>query len=172
MTTTIILIAFILFFFSAFIISYIKFQDERNKNLRIQGEFQPYTKKATFLSNSEKKLFSLLNSSSVTKNYHIFPQLHLSTMLQVKDDARDMQGKFEWLNKLYVDFVLFEKEGFTPSLVIELNDQSHKWGPRKARDQFVQKALDENGIALLVVETKDLANFSQIEEKIRSRLIQ
>lgn len=166
MTATIILIGFLLFFFTAFIVTSIRFQDERNKNFRIQGEFHPYTKRASFLTGGEKKLFSLLQSSALLSNYYIFPQLHLSTLLEVKDDAKDMQGKFEWLNKLYVDFIIFDKEKIEPVLVIGLNDQTHQWGSRKARDEFVRKALDENGIPLITIKTNDIADFAKIEDKI------
>lgn len=170
MSAVIVLVSFIIFLSIVLIGALVKFQDERNKNLRLQGEFQPYTKKSSFLTGSEKKLFLLLQNSDLLKNYYIFPQLHLSTLLRVKDDARDIQGKFEWLNKLYVDFVIFDREKIEPAIVIELNDQTHQWNSRKARDEFVKKALDENGIPLIVIQTNDLADFDQIESRIEKIL--
>ena len=149
-----------------FIVMSVKFQDERNRNLRIQGEFNPYQRKPSFMSGNEKKLYSILSSIQGLQNYYIYPQLHLSTILEVKEDARDMQGKFEWLNKLFVDFVICDRENIEPVLVIELNDSTHKWGSRKARDQFIKNALSENGIQLLTFSTNDLAQSTIVESKI------
>ncbi len=151
MPITLILLSLLVFASLLAILFYIKFIDERNKNLNLQGKLNPYQKKTHFLTNPELELFKLLTTSINERKFHICPQLHLSTLLKVKDDANDIKGKFEWLNSLYVDFVIFEKENMNPILVIELNDSTHKWGSRHARDQFVAKALMENDIKLVTI---------------------
>lgn len=166
------IIFLILFFFLSFvsIILYIKLQDERNKNLYLHGSLNPYKKKRHFLTLDEKELFLILQDLTAG-NYLVFPQLHLSTLLQVKEESKDLSGKFEWLNKLFVDFVIFDKQTIQPRLVIELNDKTHLWGNRKARDQFVKKSLEDNNIPFLAIETEFLINGQAkdiIEEKIRN----
>ena len=149
---------------------YVRFVDERNFNLYLQGKLNPYKRKVSFLTSPEKDLFVILQQANIKGNFLIFPQLHLSTLLVVKDETNDLQGKFDWLNKLYVDFVLFDKETLDPLLVIELNDSTHFWGSRKARDQFVKKALEENRIPLLTIEKNLLEDRQKIIELVLSRL--
>lgn len=132
--------------------------DYRNYNLYLEGKFSPFKRKAYILTRSEQELFSLIRSAIADLDCLVFPQQHLSTFLQVKDDADDLTGKFGWLNTLFVDFVIFDKEAVQPILVIELNDKTHFWNSRKGRDQFVAKALKENNIPLLIISTDDLYN--------------
>lgn len=147
-----------------------KFIDERNKNLYLNGQFNPYQAKKYFLTGAERKLFQILQDSELSNSYYIFPQLHLSTLLEVKPEAKDLQGKFDWLNRLFVDFVIMDKETIKPVLVIELNDSTHRWNNRKARDQFVAKALNENKIPLLIVGVSDLKKSVSVIEKIKKSL--
>lgn len=168
--TVIFLFLFLILSFTS-IFLYLKLQDERNKNLYADGRVNPYKKKKYFLTLDEKELFLILQNLTVNSNYLVFPQLHLSTLLQVKDESNDLTGKFEWLNKLFVDFVIFDKQDLQPKLVIELNDKTHLWDNRKARDQFVKKTLEENHIPFLAIETESLINGQArqiVEEKIKS----
>lgn len=152
------------------IIYYTGYTSERNHNLYLQGKLNPYKRRRSFLTSPEQELFLILQTANVNGNFLIFPQLHLSTLLEVKEDADDLRGKFDWLNKLYVDFVLFDEETLQPLLAIELNDSTHFWGSRKARDQFVKKALEENGIPLFTIEKTELPNREKITELVRSKL--
>jgi len=170
MDITFILIGLLLFFILTSIILFVKFKDERNNNLYLQSKFNPFTKKRSLLTGNEKKLLKLLEGFSSLDTYYIYPQLHLSTFLKVKDGANDLKGKFDWLNKLYVDFVIFDKETLSPLLVIELNDSTHKWDSRKARDEFVAKALEENGIPLLTFTTNQLASRDVIDNILQEEL--
>ena len=172
MSVTIILLVLFAFLSFTSILFYVKFQDERNKNLYLHGELNPYKKKKYFLTLNEKELFLILQDLTANSNYLVFPQLHLSTLLQVKEESNDLTGKFEWLNKLFVDFVIFDKQNLQPLLVIELNDSTHLWNNRKARDQFVKKSLKDNNIPFLAIETQSLINgqAKQIVEEILKKL--
>lgn len=122
------------------------------------------------MTGNELKLFSILNQPQSLSDYYIFPQLHLSTLLQVKDGVADMQGKFAWINKLYVDFAIFNKDPLEPKLIIELNDQTHEWNSRKARDEFVRQALAETNIQFLEIKTVELTKPVELLSKIKSLL--
>ena len=61
-----------------------------------------------------------------------------------------------------VDFVLFNKEYFTPYMVIELDDSSHMLPTRETRDDLVGSILDRVGIKLVhvpVAKSYDLHEF-------------
>lgn len=163
------LLALLLIFFFIATVFFILWQDARNKNLRLHGQFKPYQRKKHFLTPSEQQLFQLLQQLEVLQRYYVFPQLHLSTLLRVKADAKDLMGKFEYINKLYVDFVIFDQH-FQPVLAIELNDPSHFWGARKSRDEFVEQALRDVGVPLLTLTTQDLRSPVEVGEKVERGL--
>ena len=152
------------------ILFYIRFMDERNKNLVIQGKLEPFKRKGYFLTPHEMELFWILQKSIIGSDYFIFPQLHLSTLLLVKDEMNDLQGKFDWINKLFVDFVIFDRNQIQPIMVIELNDSTHTWTNRKARDQFIKDALEKNDIQLLTVNTESWANEKNFIDSIALKL--
>jgi very-short-patch-repair endonuclease len=65
-----------------------------------------------------------------------------------------------------VDFVLFNKEYFTPHLVIELDDSSHQRGYRRARDNFVDEVLNKVGIKIVHIKTAYQYNLDEISKLI------
>lgn len=65
--------------------------------------------------------------------------------------------------------MIFDKE-MNPKLIIELNDSTHSWKSRKARDEFVRKALTENNFNFIELRTTDLANREKIDELINNNL--
>lgn len=160
-----VLIVILLVLFAITVTTVILWQDAKNKLFYLHGKFNPFKQKQYFLTKNEKDLFLLLHSLEELQNFYIFPQLHLSTLLQVKDEARDMMGKFEYINKLFVDFVIFDKN-LNPVVVIELNDQSHLWNSRKSRDQFVVKALEDSNIPLLTINTIDSYQKNTVQLKL------
>lgn len=164
----IITVLLILSLFAIFLL-WMKFQDERHYHLYSQGKNNPFKKKK-FLNGGEIKLFNILQSLPELDNYYIFPQVHLSTVLKVKNDFNDLRGKFDWLNDLYPDFMIFSKEDFEPKLAIELNGPYHKLDAKIARDQFVRKSLEENNIPLLEIDILLLTNEEEIKKRISSEL--
>ncbi len=151
-------------------IFYFKFLDERNKKLYLLGELKPYKKTKRVISSNEAKLFESLKSCASLENYYIFPQIPYSAILSVDQNYRDLKGSFEEINKLRADFVVTEKVSFVPVLAIELNDSTHFLDNRKARDKFVQSALDSSGLQYLVLETKDISQKEKMNALISSKL--
>lgn len=160
-----VLLIILLILFTIAVFAIILWQGARNKLLYLHGKFNPYKKKSRFLTQVEQELFNSLNSLQILQSYHIFPQLHLSTLLQVKPDAKDLMGKFEYINKLFVDFVIFDKN-LNPVVVIELNDRTHLWNSRKSRDEFVAQTLQSSGIPLLTLVPRDAYFKDDLEQKI------
>ncbi|NMB57521.1 DUF2726 domain-containing protein [Candidatus Beckwithbacteria bacterium] len=165
-----VLILFLLFVFVGFVIMTWKFYDERNKNLYLQNKFNPFKNKERFLTPNEKHVFEKLQELECLKNLYIFSQLHLSTFLGVKEEANDLRGKFDWINKLFVDFVIFDNSFTKPLLVIELNDSTHKWSNRKARDEFIRSALDNNNIKMLTITLNDANTRGILEDLVGKKL--
>ena len=122
--------------------------------------YLPYEKKPSLMTNAEKTFFKVLEST-VQGRYYIIPQVQLSNLVQPeKGKERDYAVRNK-IDRKSVDFVLFNKDFFTPYLVIELDDSTHKLSSREIRDDFVNSILNKVGIKLIripVAKTYDLSN--------------
>lgn len=140
--------------------------DSRKENLLLLNKYKPYKKKERLMSPNEKKLFTTLTSLPSLNDFQIFPQVPYSAIINVDPELFDLEGHFYVINNYRSDFVICDKENTTPLLVIELNDSSHLYSRRKARDRFVQAALKAAEVPFVIFKTKDLMNKEYIENCI------
>jgi hypothetical protein len=164
------LILLILVLFSTTVMFGLRFQDERHKRLFEIKKFNPYKNKGYFMSNAEKKLFSILNNLECLQKYYVFPQVSATAVIDTKDEAYDLLGKFDWVNKYRLDFVICDKETISPHLVIELNDSSHFFPNRSARDEFLDIALKGASVKYTFFAIRDLTNIAVVEERVNKLL--
>lgn len=125
----------------------------------------PYVKKPYLMTNAEREFFFVLERA-VQGRYYIVPQVQLSRLVQVEKGEWHYQYKNR-INLKSVDFVLFDKEYFTPQIVIELDDSSHQLLTRKTRDSFVASLFYKLGIKFVRFPIKS----EYIEEEIKIRLV-
>jgi len=140
--------------------------DSRKENLLLLNKYKPYKKKERLMSPNENKLFTVLTSLPSLNNFQIFPQVPYSAIINVDPELYDLEGHFYIINSYRSDFVICDKENSTPLVVIELNDASHFYSHRKARDRFVQSALRTAKIPFVILKTKDLMDKDYIENCI------
>lgn len=69
-----------------------------------------------------------------------------------------------------VDFVLCERDTFTPLLVIELDDSSHNRADRQARDDFKNNVLSAAGLPLLRIPVRRHYDLVELTTSIHSKL--
>ena len=99
------------------------------------------------MTNAERYFFMALQEA-VHDRYYVVPQVALKNIVQV-----NKYEKLSWkyqnkIDKKCVDFVLFDKEYFTPQVVIELDDTSHELPLREKRDQFVKAVIKKVGLRI------------------------
>lgn len=164
------LIGLIIAFVIVIFILYMRYIDERQANQALNGDFNAYEVKQYFQSWSERHLFENLLSLPVFNNLYLFPQVPLSSFMKTKDETTDLKGKFEWLNSLRADYVVFDKKFSKPLLMIELNDESHNRDNRKARDQFLESAMNRNGIPFLIIPIDRVDDRKWIESELQGKL--
>lgn len=165
------LLTSLLIAFPITLLSFVLFLDQRQKNLILQGKSKAFELKKYYQTPTEKHFLENLKKLSALRNLEIFPQVHLSTFMQVKDDVYDIGGKFDIVNKLFVDFAVFDHSYTNPLLVIELNDRSHTFTSRIRRDEFVNRALESVNIPILSVPIRDMNNLDLLEEQISKLLV-
>jgi very-short-patch-repair endonuclease len=91
------------------------------------------------------------------KDYHIATQVALSAI--VKTDNYKERSQF---NTYYVDFVICDKKGEKPLLIIELDDYSHESEKRKNQDKRKNGVIQSAGIPFIRYNSKPSYNISDI----------
>lgn len=110
-------------------------------------EIFPYQKKSYLMTNAERNFFKVLHEA-VGEKYYIVPQVPLSNIVEVQYPHKREYKYRNKINRRYLDFVLFDREYFTPQIVIELDDKTHELPDRIIRDSFVDKVLKTAGIRI------------------------
>lgn len=122
---------------------------ERDKWSKKQPQLAKYTyrRKQFFMSKPEHEFFDVL-VEVIGSDYNIFPQVHLSTILDHKVKGQN-RGAFNHINSWSVDFVICDKAYINPLLAIELDDSSHGRQDRQTRDEEVERIFRDAGMPLL-----------------------
>lgn len=119
-------------------------------------DYKHFVKRNYLMTVPERKFYDIL-VSVVDAKYHIAPQTVLSNVVSVN---RYEKNKFKYRNKInryILDFVLYDKENFSPYLAIELDDTSHLLPKRESRDGKVDAIL--NGVGVRVVHVKTAGDY-------------
>ncbi|MEI8174408.1 MAG: DUF2726 domain-containing protein [bacterium] len=113
-------------------------------------DYKHYVKRNYLMSKAEHEFFKALQET-VKDKYYIVPQVQLSKIVEVNHYEHFKRKYFNKIDRKSVDFVLFNKEYFTPYMAIELDDSSHMLPPREVRDDFVGSILERVSIKLVRV---------------------
>lgn len=128
-----------------------------------------YKRKEFFMTRAEHELYDTL-IQIVGNEYYIFPQVHLSTIVDNKVVGQNWRSAFRHINQKSVDFVLCDKAYISPKLVIELDDRTHQHEDRITRDKEVERILSEAKLPLLRLENSGQFNSQDIIQKINHSL--
>ncbi len=138
---------------------------------KVDGESKyQYKQKNFFMSRAEHECYDAL-VIAVGEKYHIFPQVHLPSIVDSKVIGQNWKGAFGHINQKSVDFVLCDKAYISPKLVIELDDKTHERQDRIDRDIEVERILKDAGIPLLRLENNGKFNSSELIQKINETLL-
>lgn len=129
-----------------------------------------YQKKNSLMTDAEKNFYRALQSI-VGGKYEIFPQVHLSALLDHKVNGQNWRGALSHIHQKSVDFVLCEKESILPVLAIELNDKSHERPLRAERDRVVSDIFATAGIPLLFIKNQVTYNSEELDQQIAIALL-
>ncbi len=120
----------------------------------------PYVKKPYLMTNAEREFFFVLERA-VQGRYYVVPQVELSKIIKPEKGTWEYQYKNK-INLKSVDYVLFDKEYFTPQIVIELDDSSHQLPARITRDSFVDAVMTKVGIKIVHIKTSAIYNLEGV----------
>jgi hypothetical protein len=129
-------------------------------------DYKHYVKKNYLMSKAEHEFFKVLQEA-VKDRYYIVPQVQLSKIIEVNKYEKNKRVYRNKIDRKSVDFVLFNKEYFTPYVVIELDDSSHMLPEREERDGFVDSILNRVGIKIVHIKVSKNYNIEEISNKIK-----
>lgn len=125
-----------------------------------------YTPKDYINTRSEADLFRKLEKSFGNK-YYIFPQVHLSSLLNEKIKGQNWARAFRHINGKSVDFVLVDKKTLKTICAIECDDYTHDREDRIKRDKEVNKIFKSAGIPLVRLRASLKKTSSDIEKTVK-----
>jgi very-short-patch-repair endonuclease len=129
-----------------------------------------YKQKNFFMSRAEHECYDAL-VIAVGEKYHIFPQVHLPSIVDSKVIGQNWKWAFKHINQKSVDFVLCDKVYISPKLVIELDDRTHERKDRIDRDIEVERILKDAGLPLLRLENHGKFDSNGLIQKIDEILL-
>lgn len=108
-----------------------------------------YGRKDFLMTKAENEFFSLLKEV-LKDRYQIFPQVHLTALLDEKKvKGQNWKAAFRHINGKSVDFVVCDQNYTRPLLAIELDDFSHDAEDRRSRDVEVERIFENANMPLL-----------------------
>lgn len=125
-----------------------------------------YGRKDYLMTQAESSFFKIL-IEAFGSNYYIFPQVHLSSILdERKVTGQNWKAAFRHINEKSVDYVICSKADFKPLVAIELDDSTHYADDRQSRDVEVKRIFDEAKIPLVRFTNRESTSKMDVERRI------
>jgi very-short-patch-repair endonuclease len=115
-----------------------------------------YTAKDLLMTRTETEFFVKLEHA-VTERYYVFPQVHLSSLLDHHVKGQEWKYAFSHINGKSVDYVLCDRQTLRPTYAIELDDYTHEKADRRERDAEVERIFEEAELPLVRFRNKDVS---------------
>lgn len=128
-----------------------------------------YNKKDFIMTRAEHEFFDIL-VEVVENKYYVFPQIHLSAILDNKVVGQNWKGALSHINQKSVDFVICDKAYLKPLIAIELDDKSHEKDDRVKRDTEVESIFNDAGLTLLRFNNNGSFNKEEIKSSVLGKL--
>jgi len=130
------------------IYTYFTKSNNNSESIEIKKAQYNYQAKQYFMTKSESDFFHMLNNVAGDR-YFIFPQVHLSAILDEKIKGQNWKAAFKHINGKSVDYVLCDKQILKPVYAVELDDSTHTYKSRQERDKEVERIFQGAGIPLV-----------------------
>lgn len=125
--------------------------------------------KSSLMSTTESDFFIKLDRA-VSERYYVFPQVHLSALLDHKVKGQEWSYAFSHINGKSVDYVLCDRATLVPTYAIELDDFTHERRDRANRDAEVERIFKQAQLPLVRFNNKDVSEAEIIQALSAARL--
>lgn len=113
--------------------------------------------------------FFLKLERAVDERYYVFPQVHLSSLLDHHIDGQNWSYAFRHINGKSVDYILCNRETLQPTYAIELDDYSHEISDRRKRDKEVERIFEEANLPLVRFKNKNVSEQDIIQALVNAQ---
>ena len=120
------------------------------------------------MTGAEDEFFFKLERA-VSERYYVFPQVHLSSLLDHHIEGQDWGYAFRHINGKSVDYVLCSRETLRPTYAIELDDYSHNQSDRRKRDKEVERIFEEANLPLVRFKNKNVSEQDIIQALVNAQ---
>jgi len=136
--------------------------------LSLKSESRPHYQRAGSLLSAGEHRFKLSLDRAIPPTTTVMVKVRLAALINVKRTARgaDWTRAFNKIRSKEIDFVLCDKDTLEIRCALELNDSSHGFPHRQARDHFLRTALDSAGIPLIEVPVTREYDIEDIRTRI------
>jgi hypothetical protein len=141
--------------FAALLISALSSSSASRKKV-FKNNIYNYTAKNSLMSKTEGDFFLKLDRA-VSERYYVFPQVHLSAILDHRIKGQEWKYAFSHINGKSVDYVLCNKADLKPTYAIELDDYTHDEPDRRERDTEVERIFEAANLPLVRFKNKDMS---------------
>lgn len=128
-----------------------------------------YGRKDFFMNRAEHEFFDVL-IEVVGSSYYVFPQVHLSTILEHKIKGQNWRAAFRRINGKSVDFVICDKAYIKPLLAIELDGRSHDIDAVRQRDADVEHIFEGADLRLLRFANNGSPDREEVKRRVSEAL--
>lgn len=128
-----------------------------------------YFAKDLLMTRTEATFFNKLNVA-VSERYFVFPQVHLSALLDHRVKGQDWRIAFRHINGKSVDFVLCDKVNLKPVYAVELDDYTHEKRDRAERDAEVERIFLEAQLPLVRFKNANVTSDEIIQALMKARI--
>ncbi len=138
---------------------------ESSKRTNKRAVVYRYGRKDFFMNRAEHEFFDVL-MNVVGNNYYVFPQVHLSTILEHRMKGQDWRAAFRRINSKSVDFVICDKAYIKPLLAIELDGRSHEADTVRQRDADIEHIFVKAELPLLRFANHGSPNRDEVKQRV------
>ena len=128
-----------------------------------------YGRKAFFMDRAEHEFFDIL-TEAIGSGFYVFPQVHLSTILEHKVKGQNWRAAFSSINGKSVDFVVCDKSYIRPLLAIELDGRSHASEAVRQRDAGIERIFEGANLRLLRFANHGSPNKEEVKQRVSEAL--
>lgn len=127
-----------------------------SKKKVFKNNIYKYTAKNSLMSKTESDFFIKLERV-VSERYYVFPQVHLSAILDHRVKGQEWKYAFSHINGKSVDYVLCSRATLEPTYAIELDDYTHDKPDRRERDTEVERIFEAANLPLVRFKNKEVS---------------
>ena len=126
----------------------------------------PYKKKSYFFTLNERKFYEILKEVAKELNYELFSKVRWADIIYSDRKGKEWMSAWGKIKSKHVDFLLCDRENYSPKIIIELDDHTHLKQERVIRDDFQTETFITAG--LKVVRFRPQEDYSK--EEIKSKV--